>query len=120
MSPISRGHEKHVSIWLSQSCPVSIGKLPTPIIQPCGEMTALLDASYQKARLAEIVLDKAIEEYLACFFKEQRNFAKIQAHGLTPRRKILLVGQPGTGKTLTASVLAGELGISLFVVRLDR
>ena len=102
-----------------QSSPVSIGKRPTPIIQPRGEMTTLLDASYPKARLAEIVLDTTTEEHLQRLIKEQRNFAKIQAHGLSPRRKILLVGPPGTGKTLTASVLGGELGIPLFVVRLD-
>ncbi|WP_020159999.1 AAA family ATPase [Methylobacter marinus] len=104
----------------AQSSPlISAGKRPTPIIQPRGEMTTLLDASYQKARLAEIVLDKTTEEHLQRIIKEQRNYAKIQAHGLSPRRKILLVGPPGTGKTLTASVLAGELGIPLFVVRLD-
>lgn len=95
------------------------GKRPTPIIQPRGEISALLDASYQKARLAEIVLDEVTEDHLQRIIKEQRNFAKIQAHGLSPRRKILLVGPPGTGKTLTSSVLAGELGIPLFVVRLD-
>ncbi len=102
-----------------KSSPNPLGKRPTPIIQPRGEMTALLDASYPKARLAEIVLDTTTEEHLQRIIKEQRNFAKIQAHGLSPRRKILLVGPPGTGKTLTASVLAGELGIPLFVVRLD-
>jgi SpoVK/Ycf46/Vps4 family AAA+-type ATPase len=31
----------------------------------------------------------------------------------------MLVGKPGTGKTLTASALAGELGVPLFVVHLD-
>ncbi|WP_122693437.1 ATP-binding protein, partial [Pseudomonas viridiflava] len=49
----------------------------------------------------------------------QQNHTKICAHGLSPRRKLLLVGPPGTGKTLTASALAGELGVPLFVVRLD-
>ncbi|WP_418135133.1 AAA family ATPase [Psychromonas sp. GE-S-Ul-11] len=40
-------------------------------------------------------------------------------HGLSPRRKLLLAGSPGTGKTYTASILAGELGFPLFEVRLD-
>ena len=102
-----------------QSSPVSIEKRPTPIIKPRGEMNALLDASYPKARLAEIVLESTTEAHLQRIIKEQQNFAKIQAHGLSPRRKILLVGPPGTGKTLTSSVLAGELGIPLFVVQLD-
>ena len=35
------------------------------------------------------------------------------------RRKLLLTGPPGTGKTMTESVLAGELGLPLFEVRLD-
>jgi SpoVK/Ycf46/Vps4 family AAA+-type ATPase len=32
----------------------------------------------------------------------------------------LFVGPPGTGKTLSAAVLAGELSLPLFVVRLER
>lgn len=103
----------------AKSVPIAAGKRPTPLAQPRGELAGLLDASYPKARLAEIVLDAATAEHLQRIIKEQRNFAKIQAHGLMPRRKILLIGPPGTGKTLTASVLSGELGIPLFVVRLD-
>ena len=36
-----------------------------------------------------------------------------------PERRLLLVGPPGTGKTMTASIIAGELGLPLFEVRLD-
>ncbi len=103
----------------ARSLPIVSGKRPTPIAQPRGELAGLLDAYYPKARLTEMVLDSSTTESLQRLIKEQRNFAKIQSHGLSPRRKLLLVGPPGTGKTLTASVLAGELGIPLFVVRLD-
>lgn len=103
----------------ARSAPTPAGKRPTPIAQPRGELAGLLDASYPKSRLAEMVLDTATGEKLRRLIKEQRCIAKIQTHGLSPRRKLLLVGPPGTGKTLTASVLAGELGMPLFVVRLD-
>lgn len=103
----------------SRSMSVPAGKRPTPIAQPRGDLAGLLDASYPKARFAEMILDAATAERLQRLVKEQRHCAKIQAHGLSPRRKLLLVGPPGTGKTLTALALAGELGIPLFVVRLD-
>jgi SpoVK/Ycf46/Vps4 family AAA+-type ATPase len=92
---------------------------PVPISQPKGELSALLAASFPKLRLSDIVLDCDINERLARIIKEQRQIAKIRSHGLTPRKKLLFVGPPGTGKTMSASVLAGELGIPLFVVRLE-
>lgn len=92
---------------------------PVPISQPKGELSALLAASYPKLRLPDIVLDQDIYERLTRIIKEQRQGAKLRSHGLIPRKKMLFVGPPGTGKTMSASVLAGELGLPLFVVRLE-
>lgn len=97
----------------------SITKKPTPIAQPRGELSNLLEVTYPSARLNDMVLDDTVATSLKRIILEQRNFSKIRGHGLSPRRKLLLVGPPGTGKTMTASVLAGELNIPLFLVRLD-
>ena len=87
--------------------------------KPRGELTNLLNVSYPANRLVDMVLDDRASSQLQRIIKEQRMLARIKEHGLSPRRKLLLVGPPGTGKTMTASVLAGELGIPLFSVRLD-
>ena len=99
----------------SRSSPLS----PLPIHRPRGELAGILDASYPKARLGEMILGSDVAEQLRRVIREQRHAARILEHGLSPRRKLLLVGPPGTGKTLTASVLAGELGLALLQVRLD-
>ncbi|HDQ4464505.1 TPA: ATP-binding protein [Pseudomonas aeruginosa] len=92
---------------------------PVPIGQPRGELSNLLSTALPKTRFSEMVLDDTTHARLDRIISEQRNFEKIRAHGLSPRRKLLLVGPPGTGKTMTASALAGELGIPLYIVRLD-
>ncbi len=90
-----------------------------PISKPRGELANLLSVSYPKSRLNDMVLNTELAKQLDRIIREQRHAAEILAHGLSPRRKLLLVGPPGTGKTMTASVLAGELGLPLFQVRLD-
>jgi len=92
---------------------------PTPINKPRGELASLLTASYPKSRLGSMVLDDNLAQQLQRIIREQRNSERILAHGLFPRRKLLLIGPPGTGKTMTSTVLAGELGVPLFDVRLD-
>ncbi len=92
---------------------------PVPIGRPRGELANLLEASCPKARLGEMILNGKLADQIRRVIKEHRHAGRIVEHGLSPRRKLLLTGPPGTGKTMTASVLAGELGLSLFLVRLD-
>jgi AAA+ superfamily predicted ATPase len=91
---------------------------PVPIVAPRGDLAGLMSADYPKKRLTHMVLDKATERELRRIILEHRQKHKLDEHGLHPRNRILLVGPPGCGKTLTASALAGELGLPLFTVLL--
>jgi len=98
------------------------GGLPSavvPLARPKGELAGLLSVSYPSRHLSDLVLAEPVEQALRRVLKEQRHLVKLRGHGLRPRRKLLLVGPSGTGKTLTAAALAGELHVPLFVVRLD-
>lgn len=97
------------------------GKLVTigSAAKPRSELVNLLTVSHPTNRLGDMVLDKVASTQLQRVIKEQRQLVRIKEYGLAPRRKLLLVGPPGTGKTMTAAALAGELGIPLFLVRLD-
>jgi SpoVK/Ycf46/Vps4 family AAA+-type ATPase len=90
-----------------------------PIARPRGEASELLAVSYPNVKLADMVLFAETRRKLERVVREHRAIQIIRARGLAPRRKILLSGKPGTGKTLTASAMAGELGLPLFAVRLD-
>ncbi|WP_255712969.1 AAA family ATPase [Rhodopirellula halodulae] len=55
---------------------------------------------------------------LETLVKEYRDRDALEAHGLTPRRRLLLVGPPGCGKTMTAAALAGQCKLPLIEVQL--
>ena len=92
---------------------------PLPIVQPKGELAGLLTVSYPKARFAELIVERSVVGRLERVLTEQRQRTRIREHGLEPMRKLLLVGPPGTGKTMTAGVLAGELGLPLLTIQFD-
>lgn len=92
---------------------------PVQLAQPRGELADLLLLSYPQERLADLVIRDELLTQFHRILREQRQSALIKDHGLSPRRKLLLAGPPGTGKTLASRVFAGELGLPLFVVRMD-
>ena len=51
---------------------------------------------------------------------EYRQQGKLKNHGLSNRRKIMLIGPPGTGKTMTSQVLAHELRLVMHTIQVDR
>lgn len=79
----------------------------------------MLLASFPEERLNRLVLSADNLGKINRILHEQKQRDRLSGYGMIPRHKMLLVGPPGTGKTLTASVLATELRLPLFVVRLD-
>ena len=90
-----------------------------PLVQPRGELAELLTAQYPQHPLTHMVLSREVEQKLQRVLLEQRQHERLSEHGLAARRKLLLVGPPGTGKTMTAAVLATELKLPLFTARFD-
>jgi len=95
------------------------GPKPVPLAQPRGELAGLLTVGYPKTRVADMALPEVLGARLERVLTEQRERDRLREHGFSPMRKLLLVGPPGTGKTMTAAALAGELGLPIFSIQLD-
>lgn len=92
---------------------------PIPIARPKGPLASLVSVEYPAARLSQMVLSIDVLRKLKRVIRQQVERAKLREFGKLASRKLLLSGPPGSGKTMTAAALAGELRLPLFSVRLD-
>jgi SpoVK/Ycf46/Vps4 family AAA+-type ATPase len=68
----------------------------------------------------ELVINYELKERINLVIQEYKQQSKLKSFGLTHRRKIMLIGPPGTGKTMTAKVLAYELHLPLYIIQVDK
>lgn len=90
-----------------------------PLSTPKRELHELIEVFQPRIKLKDMVLADGVKESLNKLVNEQRKWEILEKHNLSPKRKLLLTGAPGTGKTMTAQAIAGELGIAVYIIRLD-
>lgn len=90
------------------------------ILQFPRELQGFVISEEPTAPRSALVVPTLLSERIDRIVREHRQKEKLKNHGLNPRRQIMAVGPPGTGKTMTAHVLAHELRIPLHTIQVDR
>ena len=91
---------------------------PVLIAKPRGELGAIIGTTYPETRLNDLILPDSVSSEIEQMVTEFRKRDLLEQHGLSPRQRVLLAGPPGTGKTMSASALAGNLKLPLYTVLL--
>ncbi|MGN7787863.1 AAA family ATPase [Niabella sp. 22666] len=79
----------------------------------------LLIADKEQVRFDEVFMSASNRQQLLQLIKEHFYMAALKEYGLTVNNKLLLHGDSGCGKTLTAKAMANALGKRLFVLNLS-
>jgi len=94
--------------------------LPKPKIIQFNNQNQSLLMSMPDMRLSDLVVSNETHERIERILNEHTNRKKLHSFGMANRRKILIEGAPGTGKTMTASIIASELNLPLYTVQVDK
>jgi AAA+ superfamily predicted ATPase len=89
-------------------------------IAPTGDLQGLFEAEYSTTTLNDLVLPNKLRIRIDRLIIEYNSRNKLREYNLLPRSKVLMVGASGTGKTMTASAIAGVLKLPIFKVQLDK
>jgi SpoVK/Ycf46/Vps4 family AAA+-type ATPase len=93
--------------------------VPISLAAPRGSLEGLLEMREPRYRLKDVVLNDRLLGRFTDILRQQRKRDWLREHGKTPNRRILFVGPPGSGKTMSAEALAGELHLPLYLIRLE-
>jgi len=93
--------------------------VPIQFASPRGNLEGLLELREPRFKLKDVVLSKSLVSRMTDVVRQQRRRDWLREHGKVPSRRILFVGPPGSGKTMSAEALAGELNLPLYVIRLE-
>lgn len=88
-----------------------------PFPEAAGDFIELVEPRHDKH---DVILSSDNVRVFTGLLREFRRADEIRRRGLAVRSKMLFCGPPGCGKTLTAEVFAAELGLPLYIVKLDR
>lgn len=90
-----------------------------PLGAPRGDLEGLLELREPRFKLKDMVLAPGLLDSLEDMIRQQRKRDWLREHGRTPNRRVLFVGPPGSGKTMSSEALAGELNLPYYVIRLE-
>lgn len=80
----------------------------------------LIETRTSNVSIDELIVKPVLKEKLERVIEEYQNKDLLAEYGLKNRSKLLLEGPPGTGKTMSASVLASALRLPLCLVMTDQ
>lgn len=80
---------------------------------------ALLQIKEPLRSIDDVILSDENRSLLDEILEEHHRVEILKSNGLFPADRLLFCGPPGCGKTLSAEVVASELGLPLAIVRID-
>ncbi len=99
----------------------SLSPAPTRSVTPVlyDKIESFLYSINPRKPLRHLLLDRFVCNSIQEFVSENERADVLRSYNLEPRNRVLLVGEPGNGKTSIAEVLATELMLPMFVIRYD-